>query len=131
MQEALSARMLKKISVFTLIAVFMITSAVVPAARAKMIDTSVYLESQQSSVRSQMQALLARDDVREQMTALGVDPEDAAERLAALTDQEVSQLRDRIGDLPAGSGVLSVLGVVLVVLIVLELVGVINVFNRL
>lgn len=124
-------RVVKQSSVFMLIAVFMITSAVVPAAQAKMIDTSVFLDAQQSSARSDMQALLARDDVREQMTALGVDPEDAAERLASLTDREVSQLQNRIDDLPAGSGVLAVLGVVLVVLIVLELVGVINVFNRL
>lgn len=123
-------RILKNSYVFMFACVFTITTLLVPAVQAKMIETSIFLDSQQPSERSEIQSLLARDDVREKMTALGVDPDDAAERIAALTDPEISQLRDRIHDLPAGSGVLAVLGIVLVVLIVLDLVGVTNVFHR-
>ena len=124
------ARLLSRSSVCLLISIFVITSMVIPPVDAKMIETSVYLD-QTASDRSDLVAFMAREDVRNKMVALGVDPDDAADRIAALTDQEVSQLQSRIDDLPAGSGVLTVLGIVLVVLIVLELVGVTNVFNRL
>ncbi|MCA1793574.1 MAG: PA2779 family protein [Desulfotignum sp.] len=113
-----------------LISIFVITSMVIPSVDAKMIETSMYLDQTQTA-RSDLVSFMAREDVRNKLVALGVNPYDAANRIAALTDQEVSQLQNRINDLPAGSGVLAVLGIVLVVLIVLELVGVTNVFNRL
>ena len=123
-------RLLTKYSVFLLIGIFVITSAVIPGVEAKMIDTTAYLNQEAAAARGELASIMARDDVKEKLAALGVNPDDAANRIAALTDQEVSQLRDRIDELPAGSGVLVVLGIVLVVLIVLDLVGVTNVFHR-
>jgi hypothetical protein len=130
MEETIMIRLLTKTCIFLLTGIFVITSAVVPAIDAKMIDTNVYLSQEADTARGELASLMAREDVREKMAALGVNPDDAANRIAALTDQEVSQLQNRIDELPAGSGVLAVLGIVLVVLIVLELVGVTNVFNR-
>lgn len=124
-------RLLTKFCIFMLISIFVITSAVIPAVEARMIDTPAYLDQSNDSDRGGLTSFMAREDVREKLAALGVNPDDAANRIAVLTDQEVSQLQNRINDLPAGSGVLAVLGVVLVVLIVLELVGVTDVFNRL
>lgn len=131
MEETIMTRLLTKSCVLLLIGIFVITSAVIPAVEAKMIDTPAYLHQSNDSARGDLASFMAREDVREKLAALGVNPYDAANRIAALTDQEVSQLQNRIDDLPAGSSVLAVLGVVLVVLIVLELVGVTNVFNRL
>jgi hypothetical protein len=114
------------------LAIFFITSVTLPTVKASVIDTSSYLQSQDDSFRTEMQALLSRDDVQKQLVALGVNPADARDRVAALTDQELKQLQDRINKLPAGGDAfLAVLGAVLVVLIVLELVGVTNVFNKL
>ncbi len=113
-----------------LMAVFLLTSSIIPAAEAKIIGTSVYLDQQSSSARSELQSFLAREDVKIRMIELGVNPEDALSRVAALTDQEVIQFQTHINDLPAGSSVFALLGMVLVVLIVLELVGVTNVFNK-
>ncbi|MFN2435997.1 MAG: PA2779 family protein [Desulfotignum sp.] len=124
-------RLLNKSCILLMIGIFVITSAVIPAVEAKMIDTPAYLDQCNDSARGDLASFMAREDVRDKLAALGVNPDDAANRIAALTDQEVSQLQNRIDELPAGSSVLAVLGVVLVVLIVLELVGVINVFNRL
>ncbi|MDY0222024.1 MAG: PA2779 family protein [Desulfobacterium sp.] len=124
-------RLFTRSCVFLMIGIFLISSAVVPSLEAKMINTTAYLNQEVDAARGQLVSFLARDDVRGKMTALGVSPDDAANRVAALTDQEVSELQSQIDQLPAGSGVLAVLGVVLVVLIVLELVGVTNVFNRL
>ena len=65
--------------------------------------------------RTQVAAVLARDDVRTQMQALGVDAEEAAARLAALSDAEVERLGARLGDLPAGAGLPHAVGGVLFV----------------
>ena len=92
-------------------------------------QTLIQLEERQARI-DRVQATLARDDVRAALVELGVNPLDAYERVAALTDQELRLLESKMEDLPAG-GVLAVLGVVLVVLIVLELVGVTNVFTKL
>lgn len=131
MEEKIMTRLLTKYSIFLLIGIFVITSAVIPAVEAKMIDTTAYLNQEAAAARGELASFMAREDVKDRLAALGVNPADAANRIAALTDQEVSQLQNRIDELPAGSGVLVVLGVVLVVLIVLDLVGVTNVFHRL
>ena len=78
-----------------------------------------------------VQAFLARDDVRQNLESLGVDPQLAEERAAQLSPAELSALSAEIDELPAAGGVLAVLGVVLVVLIVLEVLGVTNIFTRL
>ena len=75
-------------------------------------------------------ATLSRDDVREQLTALGVDPQQALERVSALTPGELLQLDKQMENLPAGGSLLAALGFILVVLIVLDLVGVTNVFSK-
>ena len=47
------------------------------------------------------------------MRALGVDADEAAARLAALSDAEVERLGGRLTDLPAGAGLPHAVGVVL------------------
>lgn len=131
MEEIIMTCLLSRSCIFLMIGIFLISSVVVPSLEAKMINTTAYLNQEVDAARGDLLSFLAREDVREKMAALGVSPDDAVNRVAALTDQEVSELQNQIDELPAGSGVLAVLGVVLVVLIVLELVGVINVFNRL
>jgi hypothetical protein len=76
-----------------------------------------------------VQAFLARDDVRQNLEALGVDPQAATERAAALSPEELAQLSAEIDELPAAGGILEVLGILLVVLIVLEILGVTNIFT--
>lgn len=78
-----------------------------------------------------VQTFLAREDVRQNLEALGVDPNSAAERAAQLSPAELAQLSGDIENLPAAGGVLEVLGILLVVLLVLELVGVTDIFNNL
>lgn len=123
-------KMVKMFPMTLFISVFVLTSVMLPAAQAKIIGTCEYLQQQNSSARSDVDAFMARDDVRNQLIALGVNPDDAAKRIAGLSDAEINQLQNSIQDLPAGSGVFAVLGVVLVVLIVLELVGVTDIFTQ-
>lgn len=96
-----------------------------------MIGTQGLIEAEQSRdalARDRVENFIARDDVRQQMVALGADPGEVRERLAALTDEELRLLDKNIETLPAG-GVLVVIGVLFVVLIILELTGVIDIFK--
>ena len=74
--------------------------------------------------------VLSREDVRQQMVALGVDPDDAFSRISELPDDELAQLAGQMEELPAGGSVLALIGAVFVVLLILELTGVINIFNK-
>lgn len=80
---------------------------------------------------AQAQAKLAREDVRQAMIDLGVDPDQARLRVASLSDQELAQFNGQLDDLPAGGdGALALIGAVFLVLLILELTGVIDVFKR-
>lgn len=100
-----------------------------PAAQAGMIRTDEYAAAEERDERlSRVQSFLAEQRVAAQFEALGVDADQAAERVAALTDAELAQLDSQLHDLPAGAGVLTVLGILFVVILVLELVGITNIF---
>lgn len=73
---------------------------------------------------------LAREEVQRALKRHGVDPAEAAERAAALNDQELVALAENLENLPAGSSLLGTLGVVAIVLLILELVGAIDIFNK-
>lgn len=73
---------------------------------------------------------LAREQVREQMAALGVDPAAVEARVARLTDAELRTLAERMDQMPAGGDALAIVGIVFVILIILELVGVIDIFKK-
>lgn len=120
-----------KFVIIPLLITFFIVSALTPAVQAKVIDTQTLIAAQSNSSKAQLQGLLSREDVRDKLIELGVNPDDAGNRIAALTDQEISQLQLNINDLPAGSSALAVVGAVFLVLLILELVGVTNIFNKL
>jgi hypothetical protein len=122
--------MLKRSLVYALcLAVLNLGSPLV--ARAELVGT---LQAVESGTRAQdyatVSAALARDQVRGQMTALGVDPAVVEARVARLTDPELRSLADRMEQMPAGGDALAVIGIVFVVLIILELVGVIDIFKK-
>lgn len=99
---------------------------------ATVIGTEAYLAATDRTDRiGAIQAALARDDVRAQLVTLGVDPDQAAERVASLTEQELTTLSQHLDELPAGGSLLGVIGVVFVVLLILEITGVIDIFKKL
>lgn len=79
--------------------------------------------------RTRVKSFLARDEVRSQMIAQGVDPRAVRDRVDALTDEEVSQLAGRIDQLPAGGdSIWGVLLAVFVILLITDILGYTNVF---
>ena len=119
-----------RILVLIIITTFFSTSAFIPAARSAAIDTTTYLTLSENPTKAELEALMNREDVQKQLIALGVDPDDATNRIASLTPGELTMLQERIDSLPAGANLLAILGIVLVVLIVLELVGITDVFTE-
>ena len=99
------------------------------AAQAALVGTLQAVEA--SSTRAQDMAIvntaLAREQVRGQMAAMGVDPSAVD---AQQVEQMVERLAERMEHMPAGGDALAVIGIVFVVLIILELVGVIDIFKK-
>ncbi|MDH5171374.1 MAG: PA2779 family protein, partial [Gammaproteobacteria bacterium] len=73
------------------------------AAMAAVVGTADALAMEQKGSRlAAVQAGLARSGVQQAMIDMGVDPVQAQLRVAALDDQALAQLQDRLDQLPAG-----------------------------
>ena len=112
--------------------VFTFMTTWVPAANAVVLDTSSGMEAHSARPADEkaIQDFLSRSMVQQQLVALGVSPETAKARVAALTPAERQLLGQKINELPAGSGAVEVIGIVFIVLLILELLGVTDVFKR-
>lgn len=70
--------------------------------------------------RDEVMSFLARDDVRQQMRDLGVDPAEAEARVAAMSDAEVQELAGKLENAKAGEGPLgAIVGAAVFVFVVL------------
>lgn len=100
-------------------------------AQAELVTT---LQAVEANTRTQdlaaVSSALAREEVRAQFEALGVEPAQVESRIAALTDSELRTLAGRMADMPAGADALAVIGIVFLVLLILEAVGVIDIFKK-
>ena len=99
-------------------------------AHANVIGTEQYLDVvERRATLNRVDELLARAEVQQQLERYGVAPEEASVRVAALNDQELMLLAEKLEQLPAGGSALGTIGLVFIVLLILELVGVIDIFN--
>jgi hypothetical protein len=116
---------------FSLLSVSMLSLAALSSAYGEVVNTENAIRlSDRAATIDRINSALARQQVSQQLVALGVDPADAQQRVAALSDSELQLLDRKLANLPAGaSGGLEVLGIVLLVLLVLELLGVTDVFK--
>jgi hypothetical protein len=89
------------------------------AGQAEIVSTERLLEpAGVEAQREQLKGVLDRDEAREKLKALGVEPELAKKRVDAMTAEEVRMVSERISTLPAG-GDLSVRDLLLIILVVL------------
>ena len=117
-----------------------VTSMPIGMAHAGMITTKTVIDQQMpesttagqaTTPRERIRDLLARDDVRTEMIALGIAPAEAEARIAALTDQEVTAIAGKLDQLPAGEGVGSILIIIFIVFgvaVLLDALGILNIF---
>ena len=118
-------------SLAVLLSAAMVAASMQSAAYAGMISTEQLIGAiDRQAAIEKIDAVLAREEVRDELERLGVDSVQASERVAALTDQELQILAEDLESLPVGGDALAIVGIVFLVLLILELVGVIDIFNK-
>jgi hypothetical protein len=115
-------------SVSTLVAAALLATSLVLPAQAALLPTETVVSPAAHEQRVQVAGMLARDDVRAKLVALGVDPAQVAGRLDSLTDTEVALLAERLEALPAGAGALELAVFVFLVLLLTDILGYTDIF---
>jgi len=126
-------RYIAKSMSFILIICFLATNLTATYAKAAMIETEAVVNSLQSeNSRTRIAAFLDRKEVIEAFEKQGIDPEQAKNRIANLTDAEVAKINQMLDQMPAGGdGLGVVIGAIVfifVVLLITDIVGLTNVF---
>lgn len=85
------------------------------AAQAGMIGTDQVATTSSQADRNAVLSFVSRADVAGQLQVLGLDAATAKDRVAAMTDTEVSYLAERIQSVPAGA---DTAGVILLILVI-------------
>lgn len=105
------------------------TLQVLPA-QAAMVGTAAVIQSESSGLdREQLAGMLEREDIRQQLVAMGVEPEAAKQRIAMMTDAEVASLNQRLQEVPTGSDILGVLLIIFIVFVITDAIGATDVFT--
>lgn len=114
----------------SLLAISMFGMTIHATAVAGIVTTTEILDSQQvQQERERIQEWMAREDVRDQLTSLGVEVNDAQARVDSMTDQEVMVMASRMDEMSAGSGTGEIVIIGILVLVILELTGVTDIFT--
>ena len=98
------------------------------AQAALVTNELVIAQAQQHSAKVQLLQTVNRDDVREQLLAMGVSQEDITSRIDLMTHEEIAQLNQQIDELPAGGDLLGVILVIFIVFIITDVIGATDIF---
>jgi hypothetical protein len=113
----------------SLMIIMMLSLGVSKISMAGIVTTVELVNAQQTVFeREQVRGWLARDEVRKQLTAMGVDVKAAQARVDSMTAQEVHAMATNMNNMPAGAGVLETAVLVLLILILLDIAGVTDIF---
>jgi len=113
--------------------VMLMTSLPFNFAQAAMVTTDqVVAQAEVAGERARVMRFMAREDVRQQLQALGIDPDEATQRTESLSDDEIQQIAQKLDELPAGQSAIGVLIIIILVLflvlVITDLTGVTDVF---
>lgn len=127
-------RKFQKVLAMPLAVLMLFSTFSATVVQAKMVGTDDIIAEQTSNAdREKIVNFMSRDDVRAEMQSLGVDPDEAMNRVASLSDQEVQQVAGKLDQLPAGEGAVgSIVGAIVLVFLVLlitDLLCLTNVFD--
>jgi hypothetical protein len=86
-------------------------------AQAGMVGTGEAVSAAQAqAARARVTTFVNRAEVAAQLQAMGLSPQAAQERIAALTDAEIASLADRVERLPAGGLPGQAFGLIIIVI---------------
>lgn len=91
-------------------------------------ESAASAEMKLSDERAEVVQFLQREHVAKALAEQGVSSADAVERVASLSDEEVSALNGKIKQLPAGGDIVGVLFTVFIILLVTDILGLTKVF---
>lgn len=98
-------------------------------AQAAMVGTDqVLADAQVETQRAELIRMIERDEVRQRLETMGVDPAHAKERVQRMTQAELAQLHGRMNEAAAGGDVLGVALVVFIVFVVTDVIGATDIF---
>lgn len=104
---------------YSLIVLFVWSGLSSQAVRADIVGTETLIREHSAvDVRQRLENAVGRQDVLARLQAYGVSPEAAAERVAALTEQEAQELAAHFEEAPAGGDVVLLLVIVILILII-------------
>lgn len=110
----------RRLCALPLILMLVLSGLFAQTASAGIVGTESMINASAPTEQEQLQSVIERDDVQEQLITRGVDPEDAMERAANLSDTEAAELNAQIDNMPAGSGAVTILLVVILLLLILR-----------
>lgn len=129
---------LRKISKFALTIALaiqlVVTTQFATMARAEMVSTDTVVSRYAAQAdRSFLLQEIKRDEVREEIIAAGVDPEEAERRLMAMSDEEVALLLSQVENGSAGGDavgtIVGALVTVFLILLITDLLCLTSVFS--
>lgn len=106
----------------------MLGGQMAPVQAAMLGNGELLQQAQQQVDRERLATMLERSDVQQQLIGFGVDPEAAKARVASLTDSEVAQLNQHIGELPAGGNAVGVVLLIFLVFVITDVMGATDIF---
>ncbi|MCW4151110.1 PA2779 family protein [Halomonas sp. 18H] len=103
--------------------------AVAATSQNELVGTAEALDARTlKDDRQRIHDVLAREDVQRQLALQGVDADEVESRLAALSDAEVSEMAERLDQMPAGASVVGALFAAFVILLVTDILGLTDVY---
>jgi uncharacterized small protein (DUF1192 family) len=113
---------------------FSITLVPIAPASAGLISTDRFIGAERVTAdRDRVASFVAREDVRKEFQKHGVNPDEAAARVAALSDAEIAQIAARLDSLPAGQDAASALigaaVTIFIILLITDILCLTSVFN--
>ncbi len=125
-------RFTKLVPILSILALFSMNIAPLQAA---MVDNDQLIsQSQMQMSKQEILTQLDRQHVQDKLLAMGVNIDDAKQRIDQMTQQELAQVAQDIENMPAGSGgvvgpIIGALLVVFIVLVVTDMLGATDVFG--
>ena len=99
-------------------------------AQAQMISTDTAIERSIAEMdRAYLMDELQRSEVRDELVRLGVSPKEAENRLAALSDAEISRMLSEVQNGEAGAGIAETIGTIFIILLITDLLCLTRLFN--
>ncbi len=119
---------MRQLLVYSLIFIVNLTAVACPAHAALISADAVAAVQLRRDAEQKVHTALARDDVTAAMKKLGVSPQEVGDRVAALSDDEINTLSERMDRLPAGGDFLATVGFIFVILLITDILGFTKVF---